>query len=253
MKHSFKRSLGSPDHSTEQGYEAQFLYKGESATIIASTVRAHGSAPAHHLHEYSDQLYYVTRGEMKIQLGSEVHTVGPETLVYIPRGTPHHNWNEGEEDEFHFEVLSPSPLPTQPIATATDSTESDGKYIVRPLADTGFTEVMPGFYTSRVLQRNDGAENMAMYVGKVEAGGSGPSTHVHEFDQFYYILEGELTVEVALQRFTAKPNDLVILPAGVPHRQWNATTATERHLTLLVPEPLPGDEWDVSVTFAAEH
>jgi hypothetical protein len=56
---------------------------------------------------------------------------------------------------------------------------------------------------------------------------------------------------VALERFTAGPDDLVILPAGVSHRQWNQGGVTERHLTLLVPEPKPGEEWDVPVQFGA--
>jgi len=30
----------------------------------------------------------------------------------VPRGTPHHKWNEGDEDEFHVEVIAPAPLPT---------------------------------------------------------------------------------------------------------------------------------------------
>jgi mannose-6-phosphate isomerase-like protein (cupin superfamily) len=245
----FKRSKAQA-HYANDGYEAQMLYNGESAIVIGSLVRAGGKAPPHHLHEFSDQLYYVTRGEMKIQLGAEEHRVGPESLVFIPRGTPHHNWNDGDVDEFHFEVLSPAPLVTQPVATPTDSTESDSTYIVRALDEVELTEVMPGFSTARLLQRSDGSEEMSLYLGRVEPGAAGPSTHVHNFDQFYYVLEGELTVELATQRFVAGPDDLVILPAGVPHRQWNEGSAPERHLTLLVPEPLPGEPWDIGVDLA---
>jgi mannose-6-phosphate isomerase-like protein (cupin superfamily) len=92
---------------------------------------------------------------------------------------------------------------------------------------------------------------MSLYVGIVEPGGSGPDTHVHHFDQFYYVLDGTLTVEVGFDRFTAGPHTLVVLPAGVPHRQWNEGAEPERHLTLLVPEPLPGEPWDIGVEFAA--
>ncbi|HWI74691.1 MAG TPA: cupin domain-containing protein [Baekduia sp.] len=246
----YQRHRGAPDY-VAGGYEAQALYNGESAVVIGSLVRAGQAAPAHHLHEHSDQLYYVTDGQMTIQLGAEQFDVGPETLVYIPKGTPHHNWNPSAEDEFHFEVLSPVPWLTDPIATATDSTDLGGRRpIIRTLEEVGLKEALPGFSTARLLQRSDGSEHMALYVGQVEPGGAGQGTHVHEFDQFYYVLEGELTVEVALQRFTAGPHDLVILPAGVPHRQWNEGTVAERHLTLLVPEPEPGGVWDAGVDFA---
>jgi hypothetical protein len=32
---------------------------------------------------------------------------------------------------------------------------------------------------------------------------------------------------------------------------WNAGSVPERHLTLLVSEPEPGQPWDVAVTFVA--
>jgi mannose-6-phosphate isomerase-like protein (cupin superfamily) len=251
MSDKYRRSKGAPHHTADAGYEMQTLYNGESAIVIGSTVRAGGHAPPHHMHEHSDQLYFVIRGEMKIQLGSEVLTAGTGSLVYIPRGTPHHNWNESDKDEFHYEVLSPAPLITQPVVTRTDATEAAPGYFVRQLADVEASGALPGFSMRRMLQRSDGSENMALYVAQVDPGGAGPSTHIHAFDQFYYVLEGELTVEVALDRFTAGPDDLVVLPAGVPHRQWNAGSVPERHLTLLVSEPEPGEPWDVAVKFGA--
>jgi mannose-6-phosphate isomerase-like protein (cupin superfamily) len=234
------------------GYEAQPLYNGETAIVIGSTVRAGQSGPPHHVHESSDQLYYVTRGTMRIQLGAEELDVGPDTLVYLPQGTPHHNWNPGEEDESHFEVLAPVPWIGNPIATPTDATDlGERKPIIRTLDEAVLTVPLPGFSIARLLQRSDGSAHMALYVGQVEPGSAGPGTHIHDFDQFYYVLEGELTVEVALQQFIAGPDDLVVLPAGVPHRQWNDGDVPERHLTLLVPEPEPGAVWDLGVVFAA--
>src|SRR6476646_1146892 len=104
MRTRYRRPKGTPDAVTSEGYEAQCLLSAESAIVIDSTVRAGGAAPARHVHEHSDQLYYVTHGTMHVELGNEVFTAGPDTLVYIPRGTPHHNWNPGDVDEHHFEV-----------------------------------------------------------------------------------------------------------------------------------------------------
>jgi mannose-6-phosphate isomerase-like protein (cupin superfamily) len=239
-----------------EGYEFQILYNGESCRVIASHVAAGAAAPPHHVHAV-DQLYYVVTGEMQLQLGSERFVAGPDTLVYIPAGTPHHNWNEGEIDEFHFEVLAPTPNPNDPIVIPTDSTDAGGRpYFVKPLRPDGFEPALPGFTMQRLLQRSDGSEHMNLYIGEVEPGGAGPSTHVHRFDQFYYVLEGTLTGEVALDGFAAGPHTLVVLPAGVPHRQWNESSETERHIALLVPEPLPGEPWDIGVelsTTGVEH
>jgi mannose-6-phosphate isomerase-like protein (cupin superfamily) len=250
MTTTFKRSRGEP-HLDRDGYRAQFVYNGESAVVLNSTVAAGRSAPPQHVHEHCDQLFYVVEGEMHVQLGPDVLVAPPDTLVYIPRGTPHHNWNQGDADEFHFEVLSPAPLVTQPVATPTDSTDAGSRSpFVRRLDEVGLREVLPGFSTARLLQRADGSERMALYLGEVAPNRGGPGTHVHPFDQFYFVLEGELTVEVALHTLTAARHDLVVLPAGVPHRQWNQGSVPERHLTLIVPEPQPGETWDVGVDFA---
>ena len=99
-----------------EGYEFQHLFNGETAVVIASNVPAGASAPPHHTHPV-DQLYYVVSGEMHVQLGSEGFVAGPDTVVFIPAGTPHHNWNEGDVDEFHFEVLAPAPLPSRAVMT----------------------------------------------------------------------------------------------------------------------------------------
>ena len=85
----------------------------------------------------------------------------------------------------------------------------------------------------------------------VDPGKAGPGMHIHKFDQYYCVLEGEMTVEVALQKHVVGPGTLVVLPAGVPHCQYNAGEATERHLVVLAPCPLPGEPWDEGVDFIA--
>ena len=248
----YKRSWGDAVFDNGQGYRAHSLYKSDSALIIGSLVGAGGCGPGQHVHEFSDQMYYVTAGTMKVQLGAEVFDVGPESLVWIPQGVPHHNWNTGDDDELHFEVLAPVPFVSQPIATPTNSTDAKGRgYFVRTLDEVGFTEAMPKFHTATLLGRSDGSEHVSLYVGQVDPGGAGPDTHIHRFDQYYYVLEGELTVEIATDALAVHPGELAVIPAGVPHRQYNAGSVTERHLTLLVPEPLPGEPWDIGVDFTA--
>ena len=239
------------DAYERKGYEAQYLYNGESCRVIGSNVPAGAAAPPNHVHPV-DQLYYIVTGEMQVQLGAERFVAGPDTLVYIPAGTPHHNWNEGDVDEFHFEVLAPCPAPTEEVMTPTDETDAGGRpYAVRRLADAEVEEPIAGFRMQRLLRRADASDHMSLYIGSVQPGAGGPGTHIHAFDQFYFVLDGEMTVEVGLDRFTAGPHTLVVLPAGVPHRQFNEGGETERHITLLAPEPLPGGgPWDVGVTLA---
>lgn len=233
-------------------YTAQYLYQGESCVVIGSLVPAGKPAYQHHRHEHCDQLYYIVQGEMHVQLGDTVHVAGPNTIVHIPKGMPHHNWNEGDVDEFHLEVLAPAPRANLPLATPTPDTDAGGLVAtVRALDEAKFAESarFPGFALNHVLQNPSPCDFAAMYVGMVQPGSGGPGTHVHAFDQFYFVLDGELSVEVGLDRHTVGAMSLVTIPAGVPHRQWNEGSAVERHIALNTPTPDPTKPLDIGVVF----
>lgn len=250
---------------TPEPYAVQDLFRGESCTILLSRVKAHESAPPQHYH-LSDQIYYVLAGRMHIQLGSEVFAVEPHSAVFIPAGVPHHNWNEGDEDEIHFELIVPPTPPRTPAAYPTDSCDAKGlPYYVRPVDPDAFDisdglrarltpeqadEVRSKMVTQRLVERSQGCGNCTLYSAKVFAEGGGPGMHVHAFDQFYWVLSGQLHIEVGFAEHVAGPDTLVVLPAGVPHRQWNGGTETEEHLALIVPQPADGVPWDLGVEYA---
>jgi mannose-6-phosphate isomerase-like protein (cupin superfamily) len=238
-------------------YQAQILSRLESAMMLASHIGPGGCGPGLHYHQV-DQLYYLMTGSMNVQLGHEVHTVQAGSLVFIPAGTAHCNWNDSTDSETHFEIIVPAPSPVEPIVYFVDSpddvpvkfrTERRGYVLDARRAET--SEPMPGFRMTPLATPAKGSDHIMVSVAEVEPGKGGPGTHVHEFDQYYLVLEGELTVEVALQNHVVAPHTLVVLPAGVPHRQFNAGVVTEKHLAILAPVPEEGRPWDVGVTFAA--
>jgi quercetin dioxygenase-like cupin family protein len=61
-------------------------------------------------------------------------------------------------------------------------------------------------------------------------------THTHE-DEYSYVLEGEVGVQVGDEVRVAKPGDLVFKPRGVPHAFWNAGEAPARLLEIISPAP----------------
>jgi mannose-6-phosphate isomerase-like protein (cupin superfamily) len=239
------------------GYQAQFLSHLEDAVMIASHIATGGCGPGLHYHR-SDQLYFLMRGGMTVRLGDEVHAVQAPALVFIPAGLPHCNWNDTTDLETHFEMIVPAPLPTDQIVFFVDSVDdvpvadrAHSRGFVRPLDPSGFTEPMPGFRIQRLADRNTSSTNAVVYYAEVAVGSGGPETHIHAFDQYYLVLEGHLTVEVALQTHVVGPDTLVVLPAGVPHRQYNDGDTTEKHLAVLTPAPVEGQAWDRGVVFAA--
>jgi quercetin dioxygenase-like cupin family protein len=60
--------------------------------------------------------------------------------------------------------------------------------------------------------------------------------HTHEReDEYTYVLEGEIGVQVGDEVRVARPGDLVFKPRGVPHAFWNAGDAPARALEIISP------------------
>jgi mannose-6-phosphate isomerase-like protein (cupin superfamily) len=106
----------------------------------------------------------------------------------------------------------------------------------------------PNAFSSLIIaDRSTASNNCRINLVRVPPGKGGPGLHIHTFDQFYYVMSGEMKLQIGQQQFTAGPNTYVILPAGVPHSNWNEGSEPETHLAVLVPEPPPGGRLDIPV------
>jgi quercetin dioxygenase-like cupin family protein len=63
----------------------------------------------------------------------------------------------------------------------------------------------------------------------------GPPLHLHEFEEFFYILTGEFLFEVDGVQLDAHPGDFVHAPAGVPHLFQNTTDHDAKLLLIARP------------------
>jgi quercetin dioxygenase-like cupin family protein len=73
-------------------------------------------------------------------------------------------------------------------------------------------------------------------VAVVELTGSGsPPLHRHDFDETFYLLEGELTFQLGDERFTRRAGELAFAPRGVPHTYANLSGAPARALLICTP------------------
>ena len=216
------------------GYRGRFLYTGESCKVIATKVPPGVSGPPNHIHPGGDQLYFIVEGETMIKLGSEVRLVETNSLIFIPAGVPHHSWNAGEVPDINLEIIAPSPPPLASLAEMTDSDDAMGlpycvKTLDRPLSEAA------GQDSAWLLGGAEGSSHLGVRIDLLAPGNSGPALHVHDVDQFYFVLDGALTVQAGLRTSEAEPKSLVAIPAGVPHRRWNAGSTPVRHLSILSP------------------
>jgi mannose-6-phosphate isomerase-like protein (cupin superfamily) len=213
------------------GYDIQMLAHPESATFINSRVAAGGHAADRHIHA-ADQIYFVVEGEMQVELGGSRHLAGPGSLVYIPAGLPHRNWNEGPGTEFHFEIIVPSARPGTPLLTLVEDSGQPATAGAEGYVAAADTASGPGV----VLQQLTASPSRAdVSVCDEPADSPAVDLHTHDFDQFYYLLRGSLTVQVAETEHEAGERTLVMLPAGVPHRSANQSGAAVRYLVVNIP------------------
>jgi mannose-6-phosphate isomerase-like protein (cupin superfamily) len=59
-------------------------------------------------------------------------------------------------------------------------------------------------------------------------------THRNE-DEYTYVTEGEVGVEVAGEALVVRAGELVLKPRGIPHAVWNASDAPARMLEIIAP------------------
>ena len=96
-------------------------------------------------------------------------------------------------------------------------------------------------HTQRLLDRASGGTTCQITCVKTPPrSGSPEGLHTHEVDQIFYVLEGVMSIEVEGRTREAGPGSLIVFPAGVPHRNWNAGQEATVHLSIAAPLPREG-------------
>ena len=88
----------------------------------------------------------------------------------------------------------------------------------------------------RVLLRSEDTGAHGSVI-EITAGATfpGPPLHVHDFDEAFYILEGELTFQVEDGLLTKGAGELAFVPRGVAHTLANRSGAPARYLLICTP------------------
>lgn len=201
-----------------------------------------------------DQTYLVLSGKLTVQLGTEEFAVEKDTLVLVPAGVPHQAWNAGSEPESDLEVVTPTPnrdLVAMMTPAAPKQIENAKQYVrVPPPVDLSHSGRGAGALNERVLaDRDTGSEHMLERLDEALPGSGRAETHVHPFDQVYFIRKGTMTVQYGLGKYEATEGSLVIIPQGVIHSNINNTSEMESHLTLMLPQPPKGTPAGQDVNF----
>jgi len=88
----------------------------QTCTIHCIKTPAGGGSPAGmHVHDV-DQVFYIVRGTMSVEIEGTRYECPAGSLVVFPAGVPHRNWNGGSEPTVHLAFNTPLPDPGKPFA-----------------------------------------------------------------------------------------------------------------------------------------
>jgi quercetin dioxygenase-like cupin family protein len=90
-------------------------------TINCIKTPAGGGSPAGmHVHDV-DQIFYLLRGTMSIEIEGKRYDGSPGSLIFFPAGVRHRNWNGSSEPTVHLAFNTPLPDPNLPFAKVVPS------------------------------------------------------------------------------------------------------------------------------------
>jgi mannose-6-phosphate isomerase-like protein (cupin superfamily) len=220
-----------------------------SVLLVCAPPGLHG--PALHTHE-TDQYYYILKGSLTVQLGADQFKLSQDSIVHIPAGTPHCNWNSEKEVEMHLEIFAPAPDMDRLFAPADARRIDNAIQLIRSTGELPWKDNGSHAAMKIVADRSLGSRSITILHEKFEPGAGGSTLRIHPFDKVYFVFEGTLEIAIGAKVLKAPAGSLVILPAGTVHSSRNAGPGVERHLTFQAPGPVAGAPNDILVHLAQE-
>jgi quercetin dioxygenase-like cupin family protein len=89
--------------------------------------------------------------------------------------------------------------------------------------------------TPHIHLRSEQSGGQVSVIETAPAPGAGPPLHHHDFDEAFYVMEGELTFRLRDETVTARAGDLVFAPRGVVHTFANLSDGPARQLIVCTP------------------
>jgi quercetin dioxygenase-like cupin family protein len=219
-------------------FKSEVLYWGERGFVIASRVPPHSPGPISHTHTV-DQMFFCYRGELELTLGDKVYNLKPGSLAMITAGVPHKHRNPAGTDEVHLELLVPGILPGLPIIEVVSDDEpwGPGGYVAH-IDDAKFEATdIAGWQLQWLVPRSPDPEIAGISAGLIEAGAGFTDLRIREISEYLFVLAGEIELRINDEVQTVGPDNLILLPAGLPHALINRGSSEVRYVSAITADP----------------
>src|ERR1700755_642504 len=115
------------------------------------------------------------------------------------------------------------------------ATAAAARPIIERAEQAGTHNILGGSLAVR-LRREQTDGSLGLVEQQIPAGYPGPAMHVHpDFDETFYVIEGELGFRVGDQAYEAGPGSVAFVPRGTPHTFANPGQEPARSLVLATP------------------
>jgi quercetin dioxygenase-like cupin family protein len=93
-----------------------------------------------------------------------------------------------------------------------------------------------GYTGDLVVNEDDGGVQMGFRIARLEAGGT-VDTHVHSFEESFYVMDGVLTLDTPEESVELVAGDYALVPVGMTHAMRNTSGATVEFAEMKAPMP----------------
>ena len=246
---------------------------------LLETVWAPASPAPLHVHRGTDELYYVLEGELTVHLRGRTVRRGPGGWVYCPRAVPHTYEVASSTPARLLYVGSPAGFerfvaaagePAGELTLPPGEPDVARAIVIAPeygidvLGGPGElpeglapAEPSPARYwllghLVNVHVPGENTEGRFSFLEHLSPPGERPPLHVHNREgQLWYVLEGELTVNLAGETRRCGPGEWAYGPPGVPHTH-EVTSRTAARI-LEINSPAGFEDFVAAAGEPAEH
>jgi len=178
-------------------------------------------------------------------------------MAFAPRGVPHTFANQSGADARQVIVITPGGferyfdgLAARAAGVEPPPTVAEGwPEVVKLGPQIGDRRPAPrdddpppaishpgaSFSTRTLVRSEESADAVGIVVNTVPADWEGTSLHHHAFDEAFYVLEGELTLQVDDEVSVRRAGELGFASGGVRHAVANRSDRPARYLLVLTP------------------
>jgi quercetin dioxygenase-like cupin family protein len=97
---------------------------------------------------------------------------------------------------------------------------------------------VPQLRSQVLLRSEESGGHVSVIENVVSPRAKGPNLHKHDFDEAFYMLEGELVFQLEDELVTKRKGELAFAPRNVPHALTNRTDEPARYVLVCTPAGL---------------